>query len=725
MTDHAEMLLAGSVGELKQYNLTEISVAIGVFDGVHAGHRKLLRELMTLAAETATAPVAVTFFPHPRQILFPGDAPELLIPREEKYRRLFACGVRAVVEVPFDKALAALPPEDFIRNCLNADGVRLRGICVGSEWRFGAGGKGDSSLLATLSERTGFLFRAVPELRIDGETVSSSAIRKAVTSGDIEKANRYLSSPYEIFGKVVRGEGVAGGTLDHPTANVEPFSRILPPAGVYAARARIGGSDGRLPAVMNIGAAPTFDSYGKKDLLRVEVHLLSGGGDLYGKEIAVEPAAFLRKEERFPDAEALKDQIGRDIASAQRVLQTPAEPEEKGKTMAESAKYTVIELSEQLGVKRTTVNDWLTKYAVYIEYAVQGKRRIYSGSALAVLKKVAELRAKGLSSFEIDAELAKVCAVHPQPEPDAPESPAPALEPEGAAGRARTETARTDGAEAAALAARRDAGELLLRFQAMMDKIDRLEAMTKALPASAPEKPESAPVPARGGARNALLWTLFGFIVVLFAAAGWQMRTDMAKLESRTERQSEEIGKQLKINENLRQDVFVLDNTRRDFEDNVKRLEAEIAKEREARSRQAAAAEKMLSETKAGMEKQRKSDAEQHQTELQLQRERFEKERLDMVRKFEKQVLEAEKKALELEKREAERKAAEAAEKARAAEAGKKPEAKSEPKPAAQSAQKPEAKSEPKPAVQSAQKPEAKPAPQPVQTPSPSGNLPK
>jgi len=503
MTDEKKIIVS-SIFELEQYHLTEISVAIGVFDGVHAGHRKLLKELTEMSSVTSTEPVAVTFFPHPRQILFPDEAPELLMPPEEKYRRLFECGVRAIVTIPFDADFAALPPEEFIRNCLHAGNVHLRGICVGMEWRFGAGGKGDSALLTELAARDGFLFRAVPELQEYGETISSTAIRKAVTDGDIAKANRYLSISYEIFGTVIRGKGLAGPKLEHPTANVEPCSRALPPSGVYAARIRLCGEKNQLPAVMNIGFAPTFDSYGRPDLIRVEVHLLAGGRNLYGQDVAVEPVRFLRKEVKFAGADELKAQIGQDIMTAKQILGiTETTETEAGKMTDEPGKYTVIELSEQLGVKRTTVNDWLTKYAVYIEYTVQGKRRIYSSGALAVLKKVAELRAKGLSSFEIDAELAKVCAVHPQPEAPAPVSEsAGQVKPEEKSVNPRSEVIRPDEKEITALAARHDAGELLRQFQAMMDKIDRLEAMTRALPASAPA-PVSIPVPDRSEGRTA------------------------------------------------------------------------------------------------------------------------------------------------------------------------------------------------------------------------------
>lgn len=319
MTD-TEKITVSSIGELKKYNLTDISVAIGVFDGVHAGHRRLLEELTDLASVNSSVPVAVTFSPHPRQILFPDNAPALLLPPEEKQRRLFQCGVRAVVTIPFDREFAALPPERFIAETLSPADSGLRGVCVGTHWRFGVRGSGDTALLTRLAEQYGFLFRAVDEVEGEGETVSSSAIRRAAQMGDLSRAARYLCRPYTIYGKVIHGEGVASSRLNCPTANIDVRFGVLPPNGVYVARVILANGK-REDAIVNIGSAPTFNSYGIRDLRRVEAHLLSGGCDLYGDDLAVELIAFLRPEHKFSGIELLKTQIDLDIKQALTILE--------------------------------------------------------------------------------------------------------------------------------------------------------------------------------------------------------------------------------------------------------------------------------------------------------------------------------------------------------------------------------------------------------------------
>lgn len=319
MTD-CRKFLAGTVGELKKYGLTEISVAIGVFDGVHAGHRKLLAELLKQAASSASEPVAVTFSPHPRQVLFPNSAPPLLISPTEKNRLLFDCGVRGVVTIPFTPAFAALTPENFIASSLLAEGVHLHSVCVGKNWRFGAGGTGNTASLAVLAGKYGFKSVAVREAVLDGETVSSSAVRLAVERGDLAKAERFLGRRCELSGEVVHGHHIASTVLDHPTANLQLQSGILPPAGVYAAFARRENAPDRFHAVVNIGSAPTFQSDGIQNPLRIEAHLLNYRAPLYGECLTLELAAAIRPERRFVSPEALKAQIALDIEYAETLL---------------------------------------------------------------------------------------------------------------------------------------------------------------------------------------------------------------------------------------------------------------------------------------------------------------------------------------------------------------------------------------------------------------------
>ncbi len=314
--NNTEHTAVSSIEELRAYGITEISAAVGVFDGVHAGHRKLLATLQEVSAGTNSTPVAVTFHPHPRQLIDPENAPHLLLSQAEKRSRLFETGVKAVVTLPFTCDLAALEPEDFLKQQLMASGISLRGLCVGEHWRFGAKGWGNTALLETFSAKYGFEFRAVPELSLDGETVSSSSIRAAIQGGDLTKAEKFLGRPSMLYGGVVHGAGIAGKVLTRPTANIELESGILPPNGVYAVRVHT--DDGIWhPGIANIGTAPTFRN---DDRILIEAHLLDGNADLYGHRVSLALAARIRPEIKFDTAEQLRAQIAEDIEKAFEVL---------------------------------------------------------------------------------------------------------------------------------------------------------------------------------------------------------------------------------------------------------------------------------------------------------------------------------------------------------------------------------------------------------------------
>ena len=617
MTETARIIV-DSVDALSSHGISAISAAIGVFDGVHAGHRRLLAELMATAAATDSTPVAVTFSPHPRQVLFPDTAPALLLSPDEKYERLFSCGVKAVVVIPFTREFAALSPDRFITECLCSHSVSLKGICVGKAWRFGAGGTGNSDTLTEIAKNDGFLFKPVDEVVMDGGTVSSSTIRQAASNGDFEKASRYLTMPYAISGVVVHGFGVAGKDLKTPTANIDVKYGVIPPSGVYAAYVVTDGV--RHPAVVNIGSAPTFASYGQTGLCRVEAHLLDEvQGDLYDRTLSLEPVKYLRPEQAFPSPESLKEQIGKDCQSALDLLKKERKGQEK--MTAEQSKYSVIELSEQLGVKRTTVNDWLAKYAAYIEFTVQGKRRTYSANALNVLKKVAELRGRGLSSIEIDSELAKLYAIHPQPEMTDEKTPEKNM--------TETMTNVTETLPQRFVPQADNTVELLRQFQLIMEKLEQLEAReTPSLP-----PPAAPPAPPKRSVSSLLLLVVFVFLAALLSAVGIYAHREMTAMKIQAAEQGKEIRRQTAENAGLRREVYLLDKSRSDFQENVKRLEEAMAKER-------AEQQKRIGE----MEKRQKSEAE-------LQRERFEKERLELVRQLEKRILDAEAKHAAAEKK--------------------------------------------------------------------------
>lgn len=295
----------------------KLAIGIGVFDGVHLGHQRMLAALGTMAANTGATPVALTFDPHPRAVLRPHAPPQLLISLAERIRLLKAYGAAEVVIVRFTPEFSRLSPEAFLDRLLDLPAT-VTGICVGAQWRFGAGGAGDAGLLAARCRAAGTAFTAVPELELDGVVVSSSNIRRAVAAGRLEEAAAMLGRPYRLTGTVEPGFGAAGKDLDCPTANVRLDAGVLPPDGVYAARALT--ADGRsVQAAVNIGLAPTFArTDGGR---RLEAHLLDFAGNLYGQELTLDLIAYLRAERNFSDTVELKRQIAQDLAAIRKRLE--------------------------------------------------------------------------------------------------------------------------------------------------------------------------------------------------------------------------------------------------------------------------------------------------------------------------------------------------------------------------------------------------------------------
>jgi riboflavin kinase/FMN adenylyltransferase len=307
-----------SLGALSEYGFKRVVIAVGVFDGVHIGHQLLIKRLLEMAKTEDAVPVALTFFPHPRNILQPDSPPALLMSPAKKVELLHSYGVEAVVTMPFSKDFASLSPEDFIRNCLSTPRIDLRGICVGSSWRFGSEGKGDVTTLEKFAEKGHFKFEAVEELLIGSEPVSSTAIRRAISSGLLERAAEMLGRNYRLGGEVEAGRKIAGSTLEHPTANLHIRYGIVPPNGVYAGIAHFNGKD--YPSAVAIGVSPTFRTYPEGNI-RIEVHLLDFKGDIYGESIEVELLSYLREERCFSSASELKTQILEDVSKIKEILQ--------------------------------------------------------------------------------------------------------------------------------------------------------------------------------------------------------------------------------------------------------------------------------------------------------------------------------------------------------------------------------------------------------------------
>lgn len=299
-----------SLGALASHGINRVAIAIGVFDGVHRGHQALLDELRQMSEKENATPVALTFFPHPREVIGQGHPPRLLIPPFLKVELLHYYGMQAVVTFPFTRDFAALEPDAFIKDCLLAPGIELCGICVGSKWRFGANGAGTVETLEAFADKGHFKFSAVDEIYLNGEEISSTVIRQAIASGLLDKAREMLGRPYTLCGTVEEGHHVAGSELEHPTANLKMKYGVFPPSGVYAGKVIL--QNKPYQAAINIGISPTYNRPEDRHK-RMEVHLLDYKGLLYGQDLRVELHEYLREERSFPSVQALKVQIVADI----------------------------------------------------------------------------------------------------------------------------------------------------------------------------------------------------------------------------------------------------------------------------------------------------------------------------------------------------------------------------------------------------------------------------
>ena len=283
-------------------------LGLGVFDGVHLGHRKIIAELCAMAERCHAVPAAVTFDPHPRAVLCPSDPPQMLLPLEERCRLLREAGAALTGVIPFSSEFGSVSAGKFLDFLMNSGKFRLAGICVGSRWRFGCRGAGNRELIEKFAAENKIEFVPCQELVINGETVSSSAIRRSSSAGYLDHARAMLGRPVRIFGDVQHGNKVAGSVLDAPTANINVKYGVLPPDGVYSGRVNINGV--MYPAAVNIGFSPTF----QVNRRRVEAHMLDFSSSLYGKYLELELLHFLRGEKTFSSPEELMRQIKYDIA---------------------------------------------------------------------------------------------------------------------------------------------------------------------------------------------------------------------------------------------------------------------------------------------------------------------------------------------------------------------------------------------------------------------------
>jgi riboflavin kinase / FMN adenylyltransferase len=287
----------------------KVSLAIGMFDGVHLGHQQVARQAVADAEQHEGLAVIITFDRHPNSIVAPDRVPPLIYTEPQKLRALSGLGADATLVIPFTREFSAQPADEFIRALVTKIGP-VQSVCVGSSFVFGHRRSGNVALLHEMGEQLGFKVHGLAAVSLDGEVVSSTRIREALRAGDLNRASQMLGREYALAGRILRGDQI-GRTLGFPTANLDVGGLLVPPHGVYAAHAYVEGRRHR--AAVNIGTRPTL-TYGPE--LRVEAHLVDFDGDLYGQEMELTFVEKLRDEQKFSSLEELRAQIARDIALA-------------------------------------------------------------------------------------------------------------------------------------------------------------------------------------------------------------------------------------------------------------------------------------------------------------------------------------------------------------------------------------------------------------------------
>ena len=288
-----------------------VVVALGNFDGVHLGHRTVLRRAAEEARERDGLVVAATFWPHPRSVIGRGEPPGLLTTLEARREELLRSGADEVRVIPFDQALSKKSPREFVEDVLIGD-LRAASVVVGENFRFGYKASGDVGDLVRIMREHGGDALAV-EVRGDGAEISSTRIRELLARGEVAEAAELLGRPYAVRGEVAVGDR-RGRTIGFPTANVVPDPAVVvPETGVYACLVRVG--DDVHAACTNVGVAPTFG----REESKIEAHLLDFEGDLYGRIVEVRFLQRIRGERKFSGIEELKEQIGRDAEEARRL----------------------------------------------------------------------------------------------------------------------------------------------------------------------------------------------------------------------------------------------------------------------------------------------------------------------------------------------------------------------------------------------------------------------
>ena len=298
---------------LKRFRGRNAVVALGTFDGVHVGHQKIIKGMVAFAKRNGWTSVALTFNPHPQQVIVPERGLRLLTTLAERFQLFEDMGVQSAVVVPFDHRIQEVSYEEFVESYL-VKYLKPRKVFVGYDYAFGHDREGHVRQLEELGDRFRFVVTVVPPVDASGVTVKSSLIRELISLGHFDRALQFLGHPYRVTGKVVRGSR-RGKKLGFPTANLQTHpDKLLPGHGVYAGKVLLGRKIYR--GAVNVGARPTF-AEGK---VACEVHILDFKGDIRGKELVVDLHHRLRDEVQFADVNELKTQIKEDVGRTRKLI---------------------------------------------------------------------------------------------------------------------------------------------------------------------------------------------------------------------------------------------------------------------------------------------------------------------------------------------------------------------------------------------------------------------
>ena len=284
-------------------------LTLGVFDGLHIGHQRIMETVVVQAKAAGAVPTAITFDPHPRAVLHPESAPPLLQTLDQRLANFEVLGIEQAIVIPFTVEFSQQPAEDFLSHIIR-DRLHAKEVYLGKGFAFGKGRGGNIELLRQKSAELGFVADEVDEIKLRGIRVSSSAIRRLLGEGSVNLARRMLGRPYGVEGVIIRGDR-RGHTIGFPTANLKPHNRVLPRFGVYATATLIDGKWRK--SITNIGVRPTFESDADPS---IETYVFDFDGDLYGDVLRVRFLHRIRDEKKFNGIDELKAQIERDSARA-------------------------------------------------------------------------------------------------------------------------------------------------------------------------------------------------------------------------------------------------------------------------------------------------------------------------------------------------------------------------------------------------------------------------